>query len=147
MKNLIKIAFVFVLAIVTLASCSKDQNCVNWLEGDWTVKSFVITDANGSSYNIINSSTTGKMKFGKYEVSKDEFGDLSLIITTSSPLGSFSDTTLSEYKISDDCKTFSAREKGTTNFDASDILESSSKKMVFESVDSSNTKTTVTIEK
>lgn len=155
MKNLIKISFVFILAVVTLASCSKDQNCVNWLEGDWNVSSIIITDANGRSVNLRDSLAStglatfegGTMTFGKYDVKKDEFGDAKTIIRLTVFGFPSNDTTDSNYKIQDDCKTLWLREVGSTTSDEATILESSSKKMVFEYTDSTNTKTKFTIEK
>jgi hypothetical protein len=156
MKNLIKIAFVFVLAVVTLASCSKDQNCVNWLEGDWNITSVIITDANGRSVNLKDSLAAtgfatfegGNMSFGKYDVKNDEFGSLETIFKFTVFTIPSNDTSNLDYKILGDCKTFSTRESGTSSsFDDATILESSSKKMVFETTDSANTKTKITIEK
>jgi hypothetical protein len=56
MKNLVKVAFVFAMAVIVLAACSKDQKCVNWLEGQWTISKIEVTDSNGVTVNVFEES-------------------------------------------------------------------------------------------
>jgi hypothetical protein len=154
MKNLVKIAFVFALAVVVLAACSKDQKCVNWLEGQWTISKIEVTDSNGVTVNVfdqlaaLGGSITGSMDFTKYSVKNDENGNAT-IITVATILGQTErDTTNFEYKIQDDCETVWLKESGASTGETSTIEEASKSKMVFSSYDETEKATTrITIEK
>lgn len=154
MKNLVKIAFVFVLAVITLASCSKDQKCVNWLEGQWTISKIEETDSNGVTVNILDQfavlggSITGTMDFTKYSVKNDENGNAT-VISVATVLGQTErDTTNFEYRIEDDCETVWLKESGASTVETSTIDEASKSKMVFSSYEENDKSTTrITIEK
>jgi hypothetical protein len=154
MKNLVKIASVFALVMIVLASCSKDQKCVNWLEGQWTISKIEVTDSTGVTVNVfdqlaaLGGSITGTMDFTKYSVKNDENGNAT-IITVATILGQTErDTTNFEYKIQDDCETVWLKESGATTGETSTIEEASKSKMVFSSYDATDKETTrITIEK
>jgi hypothetical protein len=154
MKNLVKIAFVFALAVIVFAACSKDQKCVNWLEGQWTISKIEVTDSNNFTVNVfdelalLGGTITGTMDFTKYSVKNDENGNAT-IITVASILGQTErDTTNFEYKIQDDCETVWLKESGATTGETSTIEEASKSKMVFSSYDATEKATTrITIEK
>jgi len=154
MKNLVKIAFVFALAVIVFAACSKDQKCVNWLEGQWTISKIEVTDSNGVTVNVfdqlasLGGSITGTMDFTKYSVKNDENGNAT-VITVASVLGQVErDTTNFQYKIQDDCETVWLKESTATTGETSTIEEASKSKMVFSSYDATEKATTrITIEK
>jgi len=159
MKNLFKISFVFVLAVIILASCNKDQKCVNWLEGaDWKVTKFETTDSNGTTVDEIalitaqGLSYNAKFVFTDYSVKDDENGDATFYTAVSGTVFGFpvdeKDTLTYQYKIEDDCETVWLKETGATTGETSTIEEASKSKMVFSSYDETEKATTrVTIEK
>ncbi len=154
MKNLVKVAFVFAMAVIVLAACSKDQKCVNWLEGQWTISKIEVTDSNGVTENlfdqlaVLGGSITGTMDFTKYSVKNDENGNAT-IITVATVLGQTErDTTNFDYRIEDDCETVWLKESGASTGETSTIDEASKSKMVFSSYDETEKATTrITIEK
>jgi hypothetical protein len=159
MKNLVKIAFVFVLAVITLASCSKDQKCINWLEGnDWKITKMEVTDSNGVAVDMLAMFTAqgltfnGKMVFEKYSAKNDESGDATFYTQVSGTVFGFpvdeKDTTNYNYKIQDDCETVWLKETSATTAETSTIEEASKSKMVFADYDATEKSTTrITIEK
>jgi hypothetical protein len=154
MKNLVKVAFVFAMAVIVLAACSKDQKCVNWLEGQWTISKIEVTDSNGVTVNVfdqfalLGGSISGTMDFTKYSVKNDENGNATTI-TVATVLGQTErDTTNFEYRIEDDCETVWLKESGAATGETSTIEEASKSKMVFSSYDATDKETTrITIEK
>jgi len=157
MKNLIKVAFVFVVAIIALASCSKDQKCVNWLEGEWAVTGLATTDSNNVTVDMLAQFTaqgltfSGKMMFDKYSVKKDEMGTSTTYTSVTGTILGFpvneKDTTVASYKIQDDCETVWMQETGAAA-STSTIEEASKKKMIIADYDSTGRTTTrITIEK
>ena len=154
MKNLVKVAFVFAMAVIVLAACSKDQKCVNWLEGGWTISKIEVTDSNGVTVNlfdqlaVLGGSITGTMDFTTYSVKNDENGNATIIIVASILGQTERDTTNFEYRIEDDCETVWLKESGASTSETSTIDEASKSKMVFSSYDETEKATTrFTIEK
>ena len=159
MKNLVKIAFVFALAVIVLASCSKDQKCVNWLKGaDWKVTKMEVTDSNGVTVDTIASLTSlgfsfdAKFVFSEYSVKNDESGDATFYSSVTGTVFGIpvdqKDTMTYNYRIEDDCETVWLKETGATTGETSTIEEASKTKMVFSSYDATEKSTTrVTIEK
>lgn len=159
MKNLVKIAFVFALAVIVFAACSKDQKCVNWLEGaDWKVTKIETTDSNGVTVDEIAAITAqglsfdAKFVFDKYSVKNDENGAATFYTAVSGtvfgiPVNEL-DTMTYDYRIEDDCETVWLKETGATTAETSTIEEASKSKMVFSSYDETEKSTTrITIEK
>lgn len=154
MKNLVKVAFIFAMAVIVLAACSKDQKCVNWLEGEWTISKVEVTDSNGVTVNIfeqfalLGGSFTGTMDFTKYSVKNDENGNATTI-TVATVLGQTErDTSNFEYRIEDDCETVWLKETSASTGETSTIDEASKSKMVFSSYEENDKSTTrITIEK
>ena len=158
MKNLIKISFVFAVAIMILASCSKDQKCVNWLDGEWKITKLEVTDSTGATVDLIAQAAafgltvSGRMLFDKYSVKKDESGTGTSYLSTKGNLFGQpideTDTTSYSYKIQDDCETVWIKEDGSSSPYTSDIIESSKKKMIISEYDETEKSTTkITIEK
>jgi hypothetical protein len=152
MKNLVKVAFVFAMAVIVLAACSKDQKCVNWLEGEWTISKIEVTDRNGTvnlfdQYALLGGSMTGTMDFTKYSVKNDENGNSTFIIVTSVLGQTERDTTNFEYRIEDDCETVWLKETGSSTIGKTSTIESATKSKVvfsdFNDTDSSTTRTTI----
>ncbi len=160
MKDVLKVSFVFALALVVLASCSKDQKCVNWLEGaEWKVTKLETIDTNCNVVDEIALITAqgltynGKMIFEKYSVKNDKSGAASFYTAvTGSVLGfpvNLLDTINYDYKIEDDCETLWLKEKGRCcPSDATIIEEASKTKMILSTYDATEKSTTrITIEK
>lgn len=154
MKDVLKVSFVFALALVVLASCSKDQKCVNWLEGEWTITSLKTTDSTGAetddilAITALGGSFSGKMNFEEYSVKKDEYGNAKITIVASVLGFPVNDTTEFDYKIQDDCENIWLREKGSATAETSAIEEISKSKMTFATYDATEKSTTrITIEK
>jgi hypothetical protein len=159
MKNLIKVAFLFVVAVIAFASCSKDQKCVNWLEGaDWKITKMEVTDSNNVTVDMLAQFTaqgltfSGKLVFDKYSVKNDENGNVTTYTQVSGTVFGFpvdeKDTTVAAYRIQDDCETVWMKETGATEGSTSEILEASKTKMVISDYDATEKATTkITIEK
>lgn len=154
MKNVLKISTAFVLALVILASCSKDQRCVNWLEGEWDVTAAVLIDSTGAETDIFalttafGGSADGTFTFDKYKVSKDENGTAVLILNTTILGQTESDTTNFEYNILDDCTTVRLKDIDSNEEDDATIEESSKTKfIVLVQEESDNSQARLTIEK
>jgi hypothetical protein len=137
-----------------LASCSKDQKCVNWLEGEWNVTSLKTTDSTGTETDDIAAITglggsfSGKMNFDEYSVKNDEYGFAKFTIVASVLGFPINETTEFDYKIQDNCDNIWLREKGTTTAETSAIEEISKTKMTFATYDATEKSTTrITIEK
>ena len=158
MKNLIKISMAFLAAVMILASCNKDQKCVNWLEGDWSITGLEMTDSNGTTVDAFAQAASfgltmnGTMTFSKYKVKKEEMGTSEMYIhVTGHVFGQpvdEKDTTNYNYKIQDDCETAWLQEVGSSESSSSTIEEASKKKMIFSDYDETEKSTTrITIEK
>lgn len=159
MKNLMKFSFVAMFAAILLASCSKDQKCVNWLEGEWTITKMEVTDSNNVTVDLLAQFTTqgltfsGKMVFDKYSVKKDEMGASTTYTSVTGTVFGFpvdeKDTTMYDYKIQDDCETVWLKETVASSVaETSTIEEASKSKMVISDYDDTEKATTrITIEK
>lgn len=142
------------MALIVLAACSKDQKCVNWLEGEWDVTKMEATDSNGTTTDLmaalaaLGGTITGTMEFTKYSVKNDENGAATFITTTSILGQSQSDTINFDYKNQDDCETVWLKEAGSSSSEILTIEEASKSKMVISGYDETEKATTrITIEK
>ena len=150
MKNLIKTLIIFAFAII-IASCSKDQKCVNWLEGEWNVVKWEVTDSNGITVDLIAASSgtvSGKMEFTKYNVKNDENGHAIRYVYINTQGNTVTQTYHYDYKIQDDCETAWIKEEGSSTADLYSIEESSKTKMIFSDYNENSKETLrITIEK
>lgn len=154
MKNVLKISAVFVFALIILASCNKDQKCVNWLEGEWDVTSAVLIDSAGTETDVFalatafGGSADGTFTFDKYKVSKDENGTAVLILNTTILGQTESDTANFDYRIEDDCTTVWLKDQDSSDENDAVIEESSKTKfIVLIQEESDNSQIRLTIEK
>jgi hypothetical protein len=154
MKNVLKISGLFVLTLMILASCSKDQKCVNWLEGGWDVTGAVLIDSTGTETDIFALATSfggsaeGTFTFEKYSVKKEENGTAELILSTTIFGQTEADTTNFEYRIEDDCTTVWLRDVDSSEENDANIEESSKTKfVVLVQEESDNSQVRLTIEK
>ncbi|MCH2044240.1 MAG: hypothetical protein MK212_08845 [Saprospiraceae bacterium] len=122
MKNLVKGAFFAVLVTLFLASCNKDQGCINKLEGTWTVTGGTTT-VNGTA--VVDTTTTdasSTFTFTKFKLNDATEGALSIRNTATTPVA-FDVTTAAQYRVSDDCGKFwwSVNDTTTTDDITADI--------------------------
>jgi len=134
MKNLVKGAFFAVLVTLFLASCNKDQGCINKLEGTWKESSSKVT-INGTE--VVDSSTTTSdasttYTFSSYKLNDAEEGVVNQTTTQTTPV-SFNQTVNGTYKVSDKCTKFwwSTVDSTTTDDITADITSLTSSKFEF----------------
>lgn len=116
MKNLVKGAFFAVLVTLFLASCNKDQGCINKLEGTWTATGGTTT-VNGTE--VVDTTTTdasATYTFTKFKLNDADEGTLSIRATATTPVA-YDITIPAEYRVSDKCTKFWWSTSDTTTTD------------------------------
>jgi len=97
----------FSVLFFSLTACDKDQRCINYMDGEWTLISYETSDTNGF-YRVIHLIDTtpqtnidGRFVFNKYRKKKVEEGDAFLILTTTNVNFTNIDSTNFHYSITE----------------------------------------------
>jgi len=102
MKNLFKGVFLTAAAAFALTACSKEQQVVNRLEGEWELKTVKEYENGVLTSNGLVSGETIIFDFEKCKLKSDDFCDFTIKYIESGN----TQTDSYKYKISDDGKTF-----------------------------------------
>lgn len=116
MKNLVKGAFFAVLVTLFLASCNKDQGCINKLEGSWTLSEGTTTKNGTAVVDTTDTDASATFTFTKFKLNDASEGTLSIRSTATKPVA-YDITTAAQYRVSDKCTKFWWSTNDTTTTD------------------------------
>jgi hypothetical protein len=102
------------LVLIILIACNKNQSSVRKLDGTWKITSYKVTYA-GQDYQFINPFYGIKFVFTKCKLKKDEYCDMSQIVTSTAS-GSVEETTTNyQYKVLDRGRVLELKENSKTS--------------------------------